>query len=138
MADALDASEDWDRVAVVRYPTRRSFIEMQSRKDFQQQHPHKEAGMDHTIVMGTLPANGVPGRAKPNRVLLEVWDGDVPAPRARAKATSFDVEGTIIGDGRAWTGARYTVLNRDADIDTSVATPAYQLVVLQPVIERWT
>ena len=26
--------DDWDRIAIVRYPTRRSFIEMQSRKDF--------------------------------------------------------------------------------------------------------
>ncbi len=30
----------WDRVAVVRYPTRRAFIEMQSRPDFQRQHVH--------------------------------------------------------------------------------------------------
>ena len=69
--------------------------------------------MDHTIVMGTLPAGGVPGRAKPNRVLIEVWDGAAPAPLVIAEATSFDVEGTIIGDGRVWTGARYTVVDRD-------------------------
>ena len=138
MADVLDASEDWYRVAVVRYPTRRTFIEMQLRKDFQQQHPHKEAGMDHTIVMGTLPANGLPGRAKPNRVLIEVWDGAAPAPLVVAEATSFAIEGTIIGDGRVWTGARYTVVDRDYDIDMSVATPAHQVVMAQPVIERWT
>ncbi|MEM8621476.1 MAG: hypothetical protein AAGF73_17325 [Actinomycetota bacterium] len=45
----------WDRVAVVRYPTRRSFIEMQQRKDFQKQHEHKEAGMAETIVIGGQP-----------------------------------------------------------------------------------
>ena len=45
----------WDRVAVVKYPTRRSFIEMQSRPDFQAKHVHKEAGMGTTIVSGCLP-----------------------------------------------------------------------------------
>jgi len=45
----------WDRIAVVRYPTRRSFIEMQSRPDFVEKHVHKEAGMDQTIVIGTQP-----------------------------------------------------------------------------------
>lgn len=45
----------WDRVAVVKYPTRRSFIEMQARADFQEKHVHKDAGMDATIVAGCLP-----------------------------------------------------------------------------------
>ena len=61
-AEVLDASDDWDRVAVVRYPTRRAFIEMQSRKDFQEKHVHKEAGMHHTIVMATLPVGDLPAR----------------------------------------------------------------------------
>jgi len=45
----------WDRVAVVKYPTRRAFIEMQSRPDFVERHAHKEAGMAQTIVIGTRP-----------------------------------------------------------------------------------
>ncbi len=45
----------WDRVAVVRYPTRASFIAMQQRDDFQKAHKHKEAGMAETIVIGCLP-----------------------------------------------------------------------------------
>ena len=45
----------WDRVGIVRYPSRRAFIEMQSRPDFKELHPHKEAGMASTIVMGCLP-----------------------------------------------------------------------------------
>lgn len=55
VAGVIGASEDWDRVAVVRYATRRSFVKMQSRRDFQDKHVHKEAGMDRTIVMGTVP-----------------------------------------------------------------------------------
>lgn len=42
----------WDRVAIVKYPTRRAFIEMQVRPDFQEKHVHKDAGMDTTIVAG--------------------------------------------------------------------------------------
>jgi hypothetical protein len=45
----------WDRVGVVKYPSRRSFIEMQSRPDFVERHVHKEAGMEFTIVMGCVP-----------------------------------------------------------------------------------
>ena len=45
----------WDRIAVVKYPTRRSFIEMQSRPDFRRQHVHKDAGMEQTIVIGGTP-----------------------------------------------------------------------------------
>jgi hypothetical protein len=39
----------------VKYPTRRSFIEMQQRPDFKELHAHKEAGMATTIVIGCLP-----------------------------------------------------------------------------------
>lgn len=51
----LGESPRWDRVAIVKYPTRRSFIEMQSRPDFQEKHVHKEAGMAETIVAGCVP-----------------------------------------------------------------------------------
>jgi hypothetical protein len=42
-------------VAVVKYPTRRSFIEMQSRPEFVDKHAHKDAGMEQTIVIGSQP-----------------------------------------------------------------------------------
>lgn len=51
----LGASPKWDRVGVVKYPTRRAFIDMQMRPDFQAKHVHKEAGMQQTIVMGAQP-----------------------------------------------------------------------------------
>ena len=53
----LGDERDWDRIAVVKYPTRRSFIDMQQRKDFKEKHVHKEAGMQETIVMGCLPVD---------------------------------------------------------------------------------
>ena len=51
----LGDTPKWDRVAVVKYPTRRSFIEMQRREDFARAHVHKDAGMAQTIVIGSQP-----------------------------------------------------------------------------------
>jgi len=70
----LGDSPRWDRVGVVRYPTRRSFIEMQSRPDFVTQHAHKDAGVSQTIVLGgqPLPTPTVPEGAP-------AW-ADVPHP----------------------------------------------------------
>lgn len=51
----LGDTPSWDRVAVVKYPTRRSFIDMQARPDFQAKHIHKEAGMAATIIAGCQP-----------------------------------------------------------------------------------
>ena len=66
----------WDRVGVVKYPTRRSFIEMQARPDFQRQHVHKDAGMAETIVIGCQPFE-VP--AWPADIARPDW-ADVPHP----------------------------------------------------------
>jgi len=51
----LGDSPKWDRVGIVKYPTRRSFVEMQSRPDFIDKHKHKDAGTEQTIVMGCQP-----------------------------------------------------------------------------------
>ena len=72
----LGDSPMWDRVGVVKYPTRRSFIEMQSRPDFQRQHAHKDAGMAETIVIGCQPIE-VP--TAPDGVAPVDW-ADVPHP----------------------------------------------------------
>jgi hypothetical protein len=70
----LNDTPKWDRVGIVKYPSRRAFIEMQSRKDFQELHHHKEAGMAETIVCGCLP---MPVPALPADA--PTWD-DVPHP----------------------------------------------------------
>jgi len=54
-AQLLGDSPQWDRIGVVRYPTRRAFLDMQARPDFQAQHVHKEAGMSETIILAGLP-----------------------------------------------------------------------------------
>ena len=137
----------WDRIGVVKYPTRRSFIEMQSRPEFQRSHAHKDAGMEQTIVMGCQP---MPYPTAPEGVEQVDW-ADVPHPptdddgpamvlhvirfddpeaahvtpthmeayqSAAAISASrhgvriagwFAVEGTIIGDGRAWHQVRFNL-----------------------------
>ena len=71
----------WDRVGIVKYPSRRAFIEMQSRKDFQELHAHKEAGMAATIVCGTLPPPDRDGLVLDAPPLVEAIAHD---PRLRA------------------------------------------------------
>ncbi|WBP96978.1 hypothetical protein O6072_13245 [Mycolicibacterium neoaurum] len=72
----LGDAPTWDRIAVVRYPTGRSFIDMQSRPDFQAAHVHKEAGMDQTIVLGCDP---LPYPPIPHGLEQLDWK-DVPEP----------------------------------------------------------
>lgn len=115
----------WHRIGVVCYATRRSFIDMQARPDFQEKHVHKAAGMSETFVIGSLPREGaVPGdyRSKKSErgvVAVSAHKGingvsasDVvaalEASRAHAAANGsdrgqwYDVEGTIMGDGRSF------------------------------------
>lgn len=129
----------WDRVGVVKYPTRRSFLEMQNRKDFQEKHEHKEAGMDFTFVIGCQPVDPQPSvrpdpsiwpslEHSPNDedgpiVLVHViryaegrrddmveYQNTAAVPAAKVgggAAAWFNVEGTIMGDGRQWDEVRF-------------------------------
>lgn len=75
-ATPLGDGVQWDRVGIVKYPTRRAFIEMQERKDFQDSHVHKEAGMEQTIVIGCQPMDVPSGELAAESVS---WD-DVEHP----------------------------------------------------------
>jgi hypothetical protein len=127
----------WDRVAVVKYPTRRSFINMQSDPSFLDLHVHKEAGMEQTIVMGGLameapaipdapdwadvphPPTAEDGPVVVLHVIRFVEGGiedmtayqnsaaTVAVPHGVRLAGWFEIEGTIIGDGRCWDQARF-------------------------------
>lgn len=123
---------DWDRVAVVRYPTRRSFVDMQSRPDFKAQHVHKDAGMDHTTILGTVPVGALPKTVPGDLVLLEVWNGTAPAPIVDGESVEFTAEGAIVGDGRPWSGVRYTSIDAVPDL-----TVTHEAVVLRTIIAQW-
>jgi hypothetical protein len=143
----------WDRVAVVRYPTRRSFIDMQSDPSFLDLHVHKEAGMEQTIVMGGLametpvipdapdwadvphPPTAVDGPVVVLHVIRFVEGGiddmtayqnsagTVAVPHGVRLAGWFEIEGTIIGDGRSWDQARFNAFP---------SREAFMAVVLDP------
>ena len=94
--------EDWDRIAIVRYTTRASFIEMQTRKDFAEKHVHKSAGMLRTILPCCTPRDpALNTRQRPtgglglDHLVMVVSAGEFGG-------AMFNVEGTIIGDGRSW------------------------------------
>ncbi|MGE0600506.1 MAG: hypothetical protein AB7J35_15255 [Dehalococcoidia bacterium] len=130
----LGESPKWDRIGIVKYPTRRAFLEMQQLPDFHAKHVHKEAGMEQTIVMSCLP---LPVPELPAVPKAELEPGDQPFvmmhilkfadggqdAMAQYGATAgaqglalgvrpeamFSVEGTVLGDGRQWDQVR---LNR--------------------------
>lgn len=141
---------NWERVAMVRYPTRRSFIDMQRRDDFHEKHVHKEAGMEQTIVMGCVPGappHSVPGAPPtPGRaVLLQVvrFEDDQARQSFVSSAVPgrqlFSVEGTILGDGRLWDVATFqefaSVDEAGAQAPAAGAADAYALVLV-PGIDR--
>jgi hypothetical protein len=122
--------EDWDRIAVVRYPTRKSFVDMQSRRDFGDKHVHKAAGMQRTIIVCCRPQDeSLDQRGRPKTdderfvamVVRRTSDGaSVFAPLPGA--VNFAAEGTIIGDGRAWDTVQFVAADTAADLERTIAS----------------
>ena len=48
--------QEWDRIAVVRYPSRTSFLDMQELPEYVELHEHKDAGMASTFVICCVSA----------------------------------------------------------------------------------
>jgi uncharacterized protein (DUF1330 family) len=130
----------WDRIGVVRYPTRRSFVEMQARPDFQELVVHKHAGMESTIITGCRPfaiAEGMrpdpstwsslehaptdedgpvtvihmmkfaPGGLEDGMARYQEKAGRLVQKYGGGPVAMFEVEGTIMGDGREWDQVRF-------------------------------
>lgn len=123
----------WDRIGIVRYPTRRSFFAMQARSDFRQRHAHKAAGMERTIVCGALPTGVRPPVSDGPCVLFElVTAGTV---LARPAAGQLRVEGTILGDGRRF--ATLGVSWVGGETVAPQAGPDRVVAVVRPSIDRF-
>ena len=136
-AEVVASSGGWDRVAVIGYPTRRSFVELAYEPQFLSWHAAKEVRLERSTVMAMRPAGSLPGPPSSGRILLEAWAGPAPALLAAGPATMFDVEGTVIGDGRQWSGVRYTPIESGTSLPLCAAAPGYQALLLEPTIERW-
>lgn len=120
--------EDWDRIAIVRYPTRKSFIEMSQRKDFNEKHKHKEAAMLRTFVIGCRPVDSRldtvewPRPEEPRTIVMVVRrTDDRQRSLAETGGTGFLIEGTIIGDGRQWDTISFTEVADEIAADRMVA-----------------
>lgn len=147
VTDQRGSEPTWDRVGIVRYPSRAAFFAMQQRDDFKSQHVHKEAGMDLTIVMSCLPVAEAPLAATPSdgHVVMRVrrFADDVDANDATGRGATlppgavplsrFDVEGVIVGDDRTWDEVRFDHVSDGATLatllDTSADAEAFALVV---------
>jgi len=175
----------WDRIAVVRYPTRRSFLDMQDLPEYVALHEHKDAGMAATFVICCVPAevpdlpsdapalDRVPhpstaedgpvvvlhvlryheGRVSKDMELYHGRAAEIALPHGVRIGAWFDVEGTVVGDGRAWHQARFNVFpSRAAFLAVAldpdrIAAPADHrepaiadtyTVLLRPMIDKLT
>ena len=132
----------WDRVGIVRYPSRAAFFAMQQRDDFKAQHVHKEAGMEFTIVMACLPT-GYDADAASDGSLVLIVERGAAEPAAVAGATevaSFAVEGVIVGDERSFDRARFVrAANNEvlaALVEAASAADEAHVLVVDPAIDR--
>ena len=118
--------EDWDRIAIVRYATRKSFIDMQSRRDFSDKHVHKAAGMQRTIIVCCRPENpALDNRGRPKtdddrHVLMVVrrTSDRTSAFNEVPNAVNLVAEGTIIGDGRTWDTVQFVAAASPEDLSS--------------------
>ena len=101
----------WDRVAVVRYPSRQAFWSMVQDPEFKKRSEHKEAGLQQSIVMVTH-LDREPPRFEPGTLLtLAVQSTSAAAPDG---ALQFDVEGVLVGDGRTFERVTLSLGQQDA------------------------
>jgi hypothetical protein len=136
MADVVAGQGGWHRVGVVRYPTRRAFIKLGDRRETKEWNSMKEERAVRMIMLGLNPVGSLPV-AQHQRVVLEVWQGSAPEPIAPGTATGFEVEGTYIGDGRQWSGARYTAIEPGTALPVEPARFGYVALLVEPILERW-
>ena len=122
--------EDWDRIAIVRYATRKSFIDMQSRKDFGEKHVHKAAGMQRTIIVCCRPEDeslDLHGRPNPDddrhiAMVVRRTPDRAAAFRSIPGAVNLAAEGTIIGDGRTWDTVQFVATGSSRELQSLIAT----------------
>ncbi|CAB4602169.1 unannotated protein [freshwater metagenome] len=133
----------WDRVGIIRYPTRASFFEMQERKDFKEAHVHKKAGMDFTIILSCLPnTHDASASTEGDLVLLidKGTDDAFAAVQGVTQVALFDVEGVIIGDERRYDRARFVRVNDDETLASLISAAENaedaQILVLRSFIDN--
>ena len=140
----------WDRVAVAYYPKRLAMIEMQQLPNFIDLHAHKDAAMDFTIVMASMPTENCPQPADwsmltgDDLLLVQVSSNestvDFSTLVPSRQVGEYTVEGVIVGDDRAWTRATWHIISRNdvealVDRSTSLANASSYAMILEPLLD---
>jgi hypothetical protein len=136
----------WDQVAIARYPSYADFFALTSAPEFQDGVEHKDAGVETSSVIVTHrvvdapPADELPPAAAPV-MLFELYShegtgtSDRPdslvaylddlAPLATGNGGialgTYEVLGTLIGDGREWDEAHVWWFPDQSDLDALLA-----------------
>ncbi len=55
VAQRFVGDEDWHAVALVEYPSRKVFQELTNSPEYSEIHPHREDGLEKTMVYATVP-----------------------------------------------------------------------------------
>ena len=55
VAQKFVGEEDWHAVALVEYPSRKVFQELTTSPEYMEIHPHREDGLEKTMVYATVP-----------------------------------------------------------------------------------
>lgn len=133
----------WDRVGIVRYPSRSAFMAMQERDDFKSQHVHKKAGMEFTIILSCTPESHDPAVLSTGELVLLISRGEVDPFAGLSGLTQvadFASEGCIIGDGRHFDRARFVQVGDDAARRDVVAaaerSDGAQVLVMRSIIDH--
>lgn len=137
VATVIAGSGDWDRAGIITYPSRRAFAALSSRGDALDWLARREPRFERLTMLGMLPASSLPPADPAVRVVLELWNGPEPEPLASGHVTRFEVEGTYVGDGRKWSGARYTPVAPGTPLPLLEVRFAYQALLLKPSVVRW-
>jgi hypothetical protein len=140
----------WDRVAVAYYPKRLAMIEMQQLPSFIDLHAHKDAAMEFTIVMASMPTENCPQPAdwsmlnEDDLLLVQVYNErstvDFGSLVTSRRVGEYNVEGVIVGDERSWTRATWDIIAR-TEVDelvtasTNLAEASTYAMILQPILD---
>ena len=125
----------WHRIATVRYPSRKETLKMFATPAFVELHEHKDAGMEFTVCAQTTPSSPANIVDKGQTVIIVEHESSDAAfdPTSVANShlvASFDVEGSIMGDGRVLRSWHQIQVEGDVDVKAIAALSPHISVML--------
>ncbi len=126
-------------------------IEMQHLPSFIDLHAHKDAAMEFTIVMASMPTENChqpadwPMLTDDDLLLVQVSNDESTVEFSSLVPSllvgEYNVEGVIVGDDRAWIRATRHIISRNdvealVDRSTSLAEAPTYAMILKPLLHR--